>query len=508
MSTKEQMATSFSWNTLTVVLQVIIQLAYTGLLARLVSKDSFMLMGIVLGIMGFAEIFSQVGVGPALVQRKEVQQQHINGAFYTALLLGLAFTLLFVGLAPAFASFYQLPELKSIIMVVCSSFTISAIAVVPRSMMMKHMRFKTMFKASMISIIGGNLVVGLILAYLNWNVWAYVWALFAQNALMTLALWYYEPVRIAGGWEWKYTRELIRYGAGSTLFNAFNYLATKLDVLLVPRVLRGPDNQLSAVGRDMASYFERASYAMTQPITIMGKLSDSVLFSGMSRMQDDHERLQKTMTLATNLLACVLLPTTAFIAFYADELIGLWLGREYLETAIILKALFPAVVFRSLSKLGDSLLRAKDSVFQGALYKAAFLVFIALGIYFGSSKGTEGIALGIVAATFLHYVMNMHLSTRLIGLSGAKLIQALLPGIALGVLTFIGAWGLHVIATLMVLPDALTLLFALVFVPVFPLAGVWLFPNLLGPRSMNPLAYLPGRISQIALIRNLVARLK
>jgi IMP dehydrogenase/GMP reductase len=87
----------------------------------------------------------------------------------------------------------------------------------------------------MISIIGGNLVVGLILAYLNWNVWAYVWALFAQNALMTMALWYYEPVRIAGGWEWKYTRELIRYGAGSTLFNAFNYLATKLDVLLVPR---------------------------------------------------------------------------------------------------------------------------------------------------------------------------------------------------------------------------------------------------------------------------------
>jgi hypothetical protein len=47
-----------------------------------------------------------------------------------------------------------------------------------------------------------------------------------------------------------------------------------------------------------------------------------------------------------------------------------------------------------------------------------------------------------------------------------------------------------------------------VFVPVFPLAGVWLFPNLLGPRSMNPLVYLPGRISQIAIIRNLVARLK
>lgn len=502
------MATSFSWNTLTVVLQVLIQLAYTGLLARMISKDSFMLMGIVLGIMGFAEIFSQVGVGPALIQRKEVQQQHINGAFYTALLLGLSFTLLFVVLAPVFASFYQLPELKPIIMVVCSSFTISAIAVVPRSMMMKHMRFKTMFKASMISIIGGNLVVGLTLAYLNWNVWAYVWALFAQNALMTLALWYYEPMRIAGGWEWKYTRELIRYGAGSSLFNAFNYLATKLDVLLVPRVLRGSDQVLSSAGRDMASYFERASYAMSQPITIMGKLSDSVLFSGMSRMQDDHARLQKTMTLATNLLACVLLPATAFISFYADELIGLWLGREYLETAIILKVLFPAVVFRSLSKLGDSLLRAKDCVFQGAFYKAAFLIFIAIGITFGARYGTEGIAWGIVCATFLHYLMNMHLSARLIELPLSQMFRALIPGIVLGALTFTGAWGFHLMASLLQFPEVVSLLLAVVVVPAFPIAGVFLFPGVLGPRNSNPLTYLPGRIAQIAIIRNLVARLK
>ncbi|MFM7813293.1 MAG: oligosaccharide flippase family protein, partial [Flavobacteriales bacterium] len=132
---KKELTSSFSWNTLTVVLQVVIQLAYTGLLARLIAKDSFMLMGIVLGLMGFAEIFSQVGVGPALVQRKEVNQQHINGAFYTALILGAIFTSVFMLIAPWIASFYQLPELCPIIGVVSTSFLISAVAVVPRSMM-------------------------------------------------------------------------------------------------------------------------------------------------------------------------------------------------------------------------------------------------------------------------------------------------------------------------------------------------------------------------------------
>jgi len=502
------MATSFSWNTLTVVLQVVIQLAYTGLLARLVSKDSFMLMGILLGIMGFAEIFSQVGVGPALVQRKEVHQQHINGAFCTAVLLGVSFTLLFIVLAPAIASFYQLPELRNIVMVVCSSFTISAIAVVPRSMMMKHMRFKTMFKASMVSIVGGNLVVGLLLAYLQWDVWAYVWALFAQNALMTLALWYFEPVRIGWKWEWKYTRELIRYGAGSTLFNALNYLATKLDVLLVPRFLRAGAPELTAVQRNMASYFERASYAMTQPITVMGKLSDSVLFSGMSRMQDDNLRLQKTLCIATNLLSCVLLPATVFMTFFSDELITLWLGADYLETAIILKVLFVGVVFRSLSKLGDSLLRAKDAVYQGSLFKAIYVVLIAIGIYLGVQHGMTGVALGLVVATIIHYFMNMHMSTRLISLSWSQLIRALLPGIALALITLVAAWFVHVTCSFAFVPSWLTLLSAIVAVPALLAFAIYLFPRILGGSTINPIHYLPERIKQKGILRNLVARLQ
>jgi len=502
------MATSFSWNTLTVVLQVVIQLAYTGLLARLVEKDSFMLMGIVLGIMGFAEIFSQVGVGPALIQRKEVHQQHINGAFYIAVILGLGFTLLFLGFAPVIANFYELPELKPIIQVVCTSFIISAIAVVPRSMMMKHMRFKTMFKASMISIVGGNLVVGLTLAYLQWDVWAYVWALFAQNMLMTLALWYYEPVRVSLQWEWKYTRELVRYGAGSTLFNALNYLATKLDVLLVPRALRAGQNELSVVQRNMASYFERASYAMTQPITIMGKLSDSVLFSGMSRMQDDRERLQKTVTLATSMLGVILIPSSIYMLFFADELITLWLGMDYLETASILKVLFLAVVFRSMSKLGDSLLRAKDAVYQGSLFKAIYVLLIAAGIWWGRAYGMQGVALGIVLATIIHYLMNMFMTTRLIQLGWWELLKAWIPGLILGAICLLSSWSIHMICAWTFLPSAITLLLSVLFVPASAVFGIFAFPQILGKGNANPLLYLPARIKEIKLIGNLIARIK
>jgi PST family polysaccharide transporter len=493
LTDKKQITSGLSWNTLTVVLQVVIQIAYTGLLARLVSKDSFMLMGIVLGIMGFAEIFSQVGVGPALIQRKEVHQQHINGAFYTAIILGLTFTLIFIGSAPLIASWYQLPELKPIIAVVCSSFTISALAVVPRSMMMKNMRFKTMFKASMISIIGGNLIVGLTLAFLGWNVWAYVWALFAQNLLMTIALWCYEPVKLTVKWQWSYTRELIRYGAGSTLFNALNYLATKLDVLLIPRMMRGQMPEMLPEQKASASYYERANYAMTQPITVMGKLSDSVLFSGMSKLQDEHVKLKKILKLATSSLAIILIPTTAFVFFFADELVNIWLTEAYSETAVILRILFAAVVFRSLSKLGDSLLRAKDAVFQGAWFKVIYVLLIAGGIWFTVPLGMKYVAAAIVVATFIHYVMNMFICSKLVGIKISDIISALIPATILGVITWVTSWSVSVVAACAQLNNFFSLIAGIGANALILLAAIKFIPGILGNSEVNPLMHLPER---------------
>lgn len=505
---RNSLAGSFSWNTLTVVLQVVIQLAYTGLLARLVSKDSFMLMGIVLSIMGFAEIFSQVGVGPALIQRKEVHQQHLNGAFYTAVILGVSFTLLFILLAQPIATFYHLQELRDITMVVASSFTISAIAVVPRSMMMKHMRFKTMFKASMISIVGGNVIVGLTLAWMGWNVWAYVWALFTQNALMTLALWYYEPVKLTVRWEWKYTRELIRYGAGSTLFNALNYLATKMDVMLVPRFLRGGAPELDLTQKTLASYYERSSYAMTQPITVMGKLSDSVLFSGMSRMQDETAKLRKTILVATNMLSILIVPFSIFVAFFAEDIIGIWLGDDYTEAGAILKILFFAVIFRTLSKLGDSLLRARDAVFQGSWFKAIYVILIALGIWIAVPYGMTWVAASIVFATVVHYLMNMHMCTQLIGIHWSGLFSALIPSLKLGFIALVLSGLIWYIRKDLYLPHMVGLVAGMALVFGIIASVVYLRPDTLGKKDINPISFLPDKLKKISVLATMVKRLE
>ena len=486
MNQRNAILSGLSWNTVTVVLQVLIQLVYTAIMARWIAPADFALMGIVLSLMGFAEIFSQVGIGPAIIQRKEVEQRHVNGAFWTAVVLGISFTLLFVLLAPWIGELYQMPDLVPITQVVSTAFIISAFGVVPRSFMMKHLSFRSFFKASMWSVVFGNLVVGLTLAYMGFGVWAYVWALFAQNMIMTLGYWLLEPIQVG----WKGTRqgirELLRYGTGSTLFNSLNYAATKVDVSMVPLVL--PAGQLTFAG-----WYERSAYVVSLPITIMAKLSDNVLFSGMSKMQDEKERLQKLVLLTTNVLSIAIIPTAVWVILHAEWLMTFYLGNQYQGSGVILQFLFFAVIFRTLNRVSDALLRAVDATFSASWIKAIYVMMMFVACWLGAFWGMQWIAMGIALSTAVHFLMGAWKGQKLIDGSFGQVLSTTWNGWRLGIIvlldTLLVKWGCFggesnlleiVITLLMMLGTYVVVLYKM--------------PHWLGEGPINPIAFIPERI--------------
>ena len=93
-------ASSIRWQSVNVVSQVVLQLLFIMALARLISKADFGVMSIALVVVGFVEIFAQIGIGPSLVQRKDLQPRHIRAAMHFSIGLGVAFFALMYGIAP------------------------------------------------------------------------------------------------------------------------------------------------------------------------------------------------------------------------------------------------------------------------------------------------------------------------------------------------------------------------------------------------------------------------
>ena len=69
----------------------------------------------------------------------------------------------------------------------------------------------------------------------------------------------------------------------------------------------------------LTGLYDRSSYLMGLPVTVIGKLGDSVLFSGMSMMQDNLVRLKATVLSAIHGVTLLVLPLTALLIYRAED---------------------------------------------------------------------------------------------------------------------------------------------------------------------------------------------
>lgn len=463
-------ASSIRWQTANVVSQVGLQLLFIMVLARLISKADFGLMSIALVVVGFVEIFAQIGIGPSLVQRANLEIRHVRAAFYFSIGLGAAFFLLLYAFAPQVGMWFNSSELAEVLRWVSLSFILSSVALVPRSLLVRHMDFKRLFAAAMVAMVVGNLVIGLGLAYAGYGVWAYVAALLSQNALLGLCFWWMRPdgsQGLWGKWKWEDLKDMLAYGGRATLFNWFNYAATKADTVLVGEFAQS--NSASG-GWTATGLYDRSAHLMSLPITVLGKLGDSVLFSGMSAIQKDTLALQTVVARGISIIAWLIVPSSIALAWFSTEVSVLLLGVEYADAGPIVRILFMGVAFRSLIKIADAVVRATDFLIPGIAFKGFYLGGLVGGVIaaLDAGAGLQGVAWCVTGCTVAQFLLFFRWLGPAINWSRKAPFQAMVPGVLAALIAIPGyaaiayltpAWLLEEIQ-----PGALALRVALVVV--------------------------------------------
>lgn len=509
MSLKNKFISGFSWQALNVLTQVILQLIFIALLARLISPEAFGVMAIALVVVGFIEIFSQIGIGPALIQRKDLEDEHISAAFYISISLGISFTLLLYFLAPWIARLYDHPPLINVLRVIGLSFLISSIAIVPKSLIIKEMAFKKLFIAAFFAMMIGNIFIGLGLAFMGFDLWSYVYALLAQNVIMTIAYWFFHPIKLKASFSKAHALQMIAYGGGSTLFNVFNYAATKIDTLIVGmnKVDATVDLGAEQVGNNTARWentglYDRSVYLMSLPITVLGKLSDSVMFSGLAMLQNEPQRLHRAVLSAVYHIALLVIPGSVVLIFFTREFVVLFLGEQYEAAVPIVKILFVSVAFRSLIKIGDAIVRALKTryLYIASGIKALFFVLVALGTYFGLKFGLTGVAWGLVTAVFIQFIMMGKFSLGILNLHPIRAIKKLVPGIITALLLALFSWGILAVLDAFIKDLLLVrIIIALVLNALLLFLCAWFFPFLFRQGKDNVLQSIAQKMPIAAL---------
>lgn len=459
----------FFWVAMGSGIQVALKIGVLAILARLVNPNDFGLMGIALIVMEFAKMISHMGVGPALVQRKEIEKRHLTTGFTLSIIIGAFFAFLLLFTAPYIAVFFRMPELTGVLRVLSLIFLIDSFTLIAQALMQRNMKFKMSTSIEVISYAVGYGAVGIFLGFLGWGVWALVVGSLSQSLLLTILLLFVQPFPKMFGFEWKAFKELIFFGGGFTMAKIANYLATQGDNLIVGRML----------GATALGIYGRAYQFMVMPAGLFGNALDRALFPAMAKVQDHQPSLAKAYLTGVSIIGLISIPCSFLIFLLAPEIVMVLLGSGWTEVVLPFQILACSLFFRMSYKMSDSLSRATGAVYRRAWRQVIYAVMVITGSYIGQFWGIYGVACGVAIALIGNFLFMAHLSLQLTNIKWFEMLKAHKQGVMSGIITGIVSHALVTLCRLNGIPDFFTLVITASGAGITLLLTLIYFPDLI-----------------------------
>jgi len=394
------------------------------LLTRLLTPADFGVVSAAMVFITFSLNFSQLGMGPALVQRPALEGRHISTAFFASAGLGILVAAVVWAAAPLIAQFFHMHQLVPVVRWLSLVFPIAGLSVAPESLLQRELRFRLLANRDVVAYGLGYGVVGVTLALLGFGVWALVAAQLTQAVLRTAILMRAGPPLLRVRPTWTSFLELMEYGVGQSVGRLGIIVANQVDNLVTGRWL----------GAVALGQYSRAFQLVSVPTALLGDVLDKVLFPTMARVQDDPRRLASAFLQGTAVLALLTLPAGVVIAVLAPELVAVAFGSRWAALVPPFQVLALGVTFRTSYRMSDSLSRATGKVYRRAWRQILYAALVFLGAFIGHYWGLTGVASGVLAALFLNFLLMAQLGVSVGQISWFRFAEVQFPAIRLTVL--------------------------------------------------------------------------
>jgi O-antigen/teichoic acid export membrane protein len=419
---------SFGWAFSGAATQAVLKIVVLAVLARLLTPEDFGTITAALTVVALAELFTQIGVAPSVVQAPILTESHIRTAFTLTLIMGIVAATATLLAAPIIARQLGMPDIENVIRVLSVVFLVRGLSSVAESYLQRQMRFRALSINMVLSYLFGYAIVSIVAAAMGLGIWALVAGNVVQALLSSAGFLVQARLPLRLQLDRSVLGQLIRFGFGLTLARIGNYVATNIDYIIVGRTL-GP----AALG-----FYSRAYLLLMQPAQLFGSISDKVLFPAMSSIQTDRTRFNQAFYRSVGLVALATLPISAFIVIFAPEIIEILLGPNWSEIVPAFQILMGFLFFRTGYKIVTTVLRARGSVYSLAIWQWIYGGLIAAGAFFGHFGGLEGVAIGISLAIFLSFWLGLAIAQNRIGVSLVTVLvvvgRNLLIGLAVALL--------------------------------------------------------------------------
>ncbi len=388
MSLEQKVKHGTLWISASQALIKIFGLAAQVILARVLMPEDFGLVAIALIFLQALRQLGSLGFAAAVIHHQDDIDNYTNAAFWMSVVIFSGLMVITWIIAPWAAAFYQIPELKPILMALGIGFVFEALCSIPDIRLTKELRLKTI---SMIEISTGlvNKVVTIAMALTGFGVWSLILPELVAYPVKVFFFWKNCSFRPKWELDFAHCRSIFHFGKHIFGTNILRYLNTNVDYMIVGKILGAV-----ALGYYTFAY-NLANWIVTEFIFII----IVVAFPTFAKIQDDPERLKEVFLKIIKAQSLLSWPMFIGIILTANELLPVVYSAKWIPSIIPLQVLTIAALIRSMASIGAQALKALGRPDKEFKFNLILVVAIVIAIFIGVRYGILGTAIAVAVTT-------------------------------------------------------------------------------------------------------------
>lgn len=392
-------------------------------LARLLDPKVYGTVALVTIFTTIMQIFVDSGMGSSLIQKKDADDLDFSSVFYFNVCMCSVLYMIMFFAAPFIASLYKMPELTSVIRVLSLILVISGVKNVQQAYVSRHLMFKKFFFATLGGTIGAA-IVGILMAYLGYGVWALVAQMLFNAIVDTIILWITVKWRPKKMFSFSRLKGLFSFGWKLLVSALLDTIYNNLRQLIIGKVYTKQDLAYYNNGKKYPEYL----------VSNINTAIDSVLLPTMSNEQDHPERVKSMTRRAIKTATFIIMPLMVGFAVCAKPIVSLILTDKWLPAVPYMQIFCVSFAFYPIHTANLNAMKAmgRSDLFLilEIIKKAIGLVTIVIALKFG----VMAMAYSMLITSFISQVVNAWPNKKLLGYSYLEQVKDMLPQIGLSVL--------------------------------------------------------------------------
>lgn len=417
---QRKVISNFIWRLMERIGAQMVGLVVSIILARLLDPSVYGIVALVNVFLVVLQVFIDSGLGIALIQKKNADQLDFSSVFYFNIFMCLIiYGLLFIT-APLIGDFYDNVELVPIVRVVSITVLISGVKGIQQAYVSRTMQFRKFFFATL----GGTVLsalIGIVLAYKGFGVWALVSQNLANAFIDTAILWITVKWRPTLEFSFTRLRGLLQYGWKILFSCLISVIYSNLRQLLIGKFY----------AEKVLAYYNKGHEFPNKLVPNIEAAVTSVLLPTVANQQDDLDNVKRITRRAASTLAFVIWPMMIGMAACGDTLISVLLTDKWLPSSPFLRLFCIESAFWPISAVFNNAAKAigrSDINLRVQSFVRIFGIFIlAISI----KSGPFTIAVTALTVTLLEFVIVSVVDSKLIGYRIREQFFDIAPSVAL-----------------------------------------------------------------------------